>query len=93
MELVGVFLHALNLGMGHAGFPVSLRGFHPLVRDCWLGLTPPGNKEQLWAESSAGEGEQMESCSLWAGSFLLGADKPGPITIQQSRVCKGWPRT
>lgn len=57
MELIRVFLHALNIGLGSAGFPLSLHV---------LALTPPGNKEHLWAESSAGEGEQMESCSLWS---------------------------
>lgn len=58
-ELIRVFLHALTVALGNAGF-------HPLVPDCWLALTPPGNKEHLWAESSAGEREQMESCSLWS---------------------------
>lgn len=61
MELIRVFLHVLNLGLGSAGFPLNLH-----VPDCWLALTPPGNREHLWAESSAGEGEQMESCSLWS---------------------------
>lgn len=75
-------------GTGKCWFPCEPPRFPPLSASLLACLDP-----HLETRHTSG----LERESRWnpalsgAGSFLLGADKPGPIALQRSGVCRGWP--